>query len=567
MLMHQLAADAERILGELPPPMYDCKRVRWLVSLDVNGCLQGIVPLGMDEKGKHRGLLMEVPFVKRTSGIRPILLADTPAYTYGPPSSDKRAEAKHEAYLGLMRECAAATGNAEMSAVLNYLCSVGEEEGLPVSAGTGDIVTFEVAGARPIEDSAVKKFWRTKAGDSAGDSPTSRSCIICGSEAPIPEMPPVPVKGVPGSQSEMSLTGVNFVTGESYGLVRAENASICHICGERAGKTLNFLLRDSAHHVRVGPVAYVFWTKEDSPFDIATLMSAPREGDVRALLESAKAGRKSAEVQHDGFFAAALSANGGRVVVRKWISTTVPQVAANLARWFRLTGIVRPWGEDSAPLSTKGLAASIFLKPEDVTARVSTALMSAALDGGDPPFDLLRAALARCRVSTQRGGRVTHPQAALIKAVLVRRCNEQEEYMTTLECQEESPAYLCGRLFAVIESVQYAALGRVNATVADKFFSAASTAPATVFGKLLSDAQPHLAKLRKTREGAHVALQTRLEEIATRIGPSFPRILSIEEQGRFMLGYYHQRATDRADSRVARERKNGASDSEKEESK
>ena len=565
--MQQLAADAERILGELPPPMYDRKRVRWLVSIDANGGFLGIVPLGADVDGGHRGLFMEVPFMKRTSGVRPILLADTPAYTFGPPSSDVRAEAKHIAYVGLLRECAETTGSPAVSAVVHYLETAAVQDVLPEGVGEGDLITFDVAGSRPIEDETVKAFWARHASSPGGDPPTQRICTVCGSSTSIVEMPPVPVKGVPGSQPEMSLTGVNLVAAESYGLVRAGNSSICHVCGERTGKALNALLLDQSHHIRVGPVAYVFWARTDLSFDIATLLQSPREEDVKALLESAKSGRVSADVQHDGFYAAALSANGGRVVVRKWISATVQNAASSLARWFSLTDILDTWGDGGRPMSIKALAASMYLKPEDITARVSSALMAAALDGGALPFDFLRCVLVRCRVPHQRGGHVTHAQAALIKAVLMSRIPGREEHMSTLETQEESPAYLCGRLFAVIESVQYAALGRVNATVADRFFGSASTAPAMVFGKLLTDAQPHLAKLRKTREGAHAALQNRLEELATRIGPSFPKTLSVEEQGRFMLGYYHQRATDRAGSKAARERMNEVLESEKEETK
>ena len=126
--------------------------------------------------------------------------------------------------------------------------------------------------------------------------------------------------------------------------------------------------------------------------------------------------------------------------------------------------------------------------------------------------------------------------------------------MEELDPNRQEPAYLCGRLFAELEQVQKLAINP-KATIVDRYFGTASSAPATVFGTLLRGAQAHLGKLRKTREGAFYGLQERIEEILKGL-PAFPKTLALKEQALFSLGYYHQRAADRAAAKAAKENKN-----------
>lgn len=112
--------------------------------------------------------------------------------------------------------------------------------------------------------------------------------------------------------------------------------------------------------------------------------------------------------------------------------------------------------------------------------------------------------------------------------------------MVDLDPAQTDPAYLCGRLLAILDRIQQLAISP-NATIVDRFFGTASSAPATVYGRLVRGAQPHLAKLRKEKRGVYVNLERRLEEVMSGL-PTFPRTLSLEEQGLFVLGYYHERA-------------------------
>jgi CRISPR-associated protein Csd1 len=169
---------------------------------------------------------------------------------------------------------------------------------------------------------------------------------------------------------------------------------------------------------------------------------------------------------------------------------------------------------------------------------VSRALVRTALTRAPLPYDLLYQAVRRCRA--EQG--VTRPRAALIKMVLLSQRQEfQEEDMVELDESNRDSAYVCGRLLAVLEQAQRAALPGVNETIVDRFYGTASSAPASVFGRLLRGVQPHLARLERDRRGAWVGIQKRLEEVQSHLS-GFPKTLTLEQQGLFALGYYHERA-------------------------
>jgi CRISPR-associated protein Csd1 len=147
---------------------------------------------------------------------------------------------------------------------------------------------------------------------------------------------------------------------------------------------------------------------------------------------------------------------------------------------------------------------------------------------------------------------VTRPRAALIKLVMTTQGFIKEDQMVHLQTDRPEAAYHCGRLLAVLESIQREAIGRnINTTIVDRFYGTASTAPASVFGRLVRGAQPHLSKLKgneNTRAAGH-ALENRLTEIMSALD-TFPHTLKLQHQGLFALGYYHQRAHDRAQARA-----------------
>lgn len=579
MLLQKLKEYAESgRVAEMAPSGYVETPIRYLIELDAAGRLLGVIDQGQGTSAREKaGKRLFAPTVVRTVGVKAKLLADIGEYVLGlarDPAKQGRVDQAHRAFVALVHGCAAATGEPTVQAIQTFLddgADLGDLRPIDYDPGLG--ITFRVDGILPIELPSVRAFWANdSADDVSGDadaglvgaqSDRATQCLVCGELRPPMKVLAYKWKGIPGGQtSGLALISANADAFESFGLEQSLIAPTCAACGELFSKAANDLLANTATRVRVGPVAYIFWTREKSAFSWATMFTDPGPEQVKALLTAAQRGQVGAvalDAERQGrFYAAAFSASGARVVVRDWLDTTVGEAQDHLARYFRLQTIVGLDGAEAPPLKLVALAGATVRELKDLTARTTKTLLSTALGGGPVPKDLLFEAVRRCRAV----GEVTRPQAALIKMVLLSEREQRLEGSVTegefvrLDPGNQTPAYLCGRLLTVLESIQRAALGDVNATIVDRYFGTASSAPAAVFGKLLRGAQPHLSKLRRDRPGSYRALQQRLEEVQAGL-QGFPKTLSLTDQGLFALGYYHQRAADRAGAAAARARREG----------
>jgi CRISPR-associated protein Csd1 len=554
MLLKELAAYFDR-LENTAPPMYQKTRIRWLVDLDSTGKLQGFVTTSSGQsKGKDRGKEFFAPHVGRSSGAFAKLLTDNGEYVLGiarPKSKPARVAQCHQLFVQQVAQCAEATGEPSVTAVSRFLDEWrAEAGGVPADFDPADVLTFRVEGRLPMDLSSVRAYWAARAKPSSTEGENAQAsgamqCLVCGELRPPVKRLPFKIKGIPdGQMSGNALISANSPAFESYGLEASLIAPTCQECGEHFSKAANALLEDASTRLRIPPLVYIFWTREDVAFNPARLLSDPQPEEVKALLESAWTGnRAAAQVTDSLFYAAAFSASGARVAVRDWIDTTVRRAATSLARYFALQRLVDWDGASGKPLGLYALAASTVRDAKSLAPYVPQDLLHIALKGGPLPMDLLFQAARRNHADQA----VTRPRAALIKMVLLSQHPgfSREDSMERLDPSNQNPAYLCGRLMGVLESVQRAALGDVGANVTARYFGTASSAPASVFGTLLRGAQHHLDRLRKERRGTYEALQRRLEEVTEGL-PLFPKVLTLEEQGLFSLGYYHQRAGDRA---------------------
>ena len=174
---------------------------------------------------------------------------------------------------------------------------------------------------------------------------------------------------------------------------------------------------------------------------------------------------------------------------------------------------------------------------EQVAPDTPSRLVHAAIYGGPISDSILMACLRRLRAEGSAGFRT--PRMALIKLTLLRRNIPVTE---TLNPDDNHPAYVCGRLMAVFEQIQYAALGDVNANVTDKFFGSFSAAPAMILGRLQIGARQHLRKIRGEKPGFAYTLDKLLTEVSSQLVSPPKGKLSLHDQARFALGYYHQKA-------------------------
>lgn len=575
MLLERLREYADR-LDDLPPPMYQPTPVRYVLALDSQGRQLG-EPVDTKTENDKRGKVRFAPHVKRTVAIAPKLLVDTAEYTLGigrEGGKPERVRVQHERFTALTRHCAEQTNEPSVWAVVRFIEALGDTPDLvalrlPHDFDPGANVTFEVDGVYPFMLPSVQAYWAQVASIPA-DSPVMQ-CLVCGELRPPVERLPIAIKGIPGGQTAgMALISANARAFESYGLEASLIAPTCEDCGQRFGNALNDLLRRDSTHLYASPLVYVFWTAEQVNAPIGSLLSGADDEDVKRFLTSPwRDAPEGARLDASAFFAAALSASGARVVLRDWLQTTLHDARDHLARYFALqqlrdlyTGKLRYF-----PLYMLARAtANSKSQREQPPAQVVQTLLRFAVGGGPLPDWMLYQVVRRTRA--EQG--VTSAQAALIKMVLLGgdvvsvpgavgvdgidwadgTTDERNDMRSTsslaeLDLEARDAAYLCGRLLAELESLQRRALGGVNATIVDRYFGTASSAPALVFGRLLRGSQPHLSKLRREQENVYRAYDARLQEILRHLG-DFPATLTLRDQARFALGYYHQKASHTA---------------------
>lgn len=545
MLLQRLVEYAEGRL-DLPPPLYSEAPVRYIIDLDGDGRLLGLSDTAEPKDPKRRrGVPRLVPQVTRTSGILPLLIADKADYVLGvvkEGGKQERVAAAHQAYRTLLDRCAAATALPELHAIQRFLDQEREALVLPEDFDPGATLTFRVDYQFPTSHPAVQAFWASEHLPKDESAPVMQ-CIVCGQQRPVLRSLQGTIKGIPGGQpSGTALISANAEAFESYGLKNSLVAPTCARCGERFTKALNSLLAGEDSRLSVAGSVFVFWTRVEQPFAFGRMLSKPEAQDVQALLDSLRSGRERPALDDSTFYAIALSASGGRAVVRDWIDTTVREAHEALARWFRLQKIVDYSGNVGPPLGIYGVAGATVRDLKDLPVTTTRALLRAALVQTPLPMDLLAQALRRNRAEQK----VTRQRAALIKLVILSHAPpSEEETMIDLEARHDSAAYQCGRLLAVLEEIQRQAIPNLNAGIVDRFYGTASANPIAVFPRLVRGAMPHLAKLRRDKPGAYVALQRRMETILATL-PDYPTTLALRDQGLFSLGYYHQRAHDRA---------------------
>jgi len=553
MFLEQLSEFASQMT--LPPPMYQTTPIRYELRIDAQGNYVGIVEL-VDEKNRA-SISLPAPSCKRASNIRPKLLVDNGEYTLGirrETSNPRRVQEQHIAYIEQIRECAGITREPSVIAVARFLQALDvaqvlkDKPDLDQSAN----IAFRVDDIYPFELDSVKRYWAKKAA-AAGEGGLLMQCLVCGEMRSPVERLPIVIKGIPGGVSTgLTLISANADAFESYGLAASLIAPTCESCGERFGNALNELLRRKNTHYILQSLAYIFWVRDPAAADLPMQDILNAEPDhVKNLLKSAKRGKiESTYIDKTAFYAATLSASGARVVLRDWIETTVGTVRDHLIRYFTLQEIQ----DNTGTLCYFSLPSLINAainrdSQEKAPAQVGQALMRLALHGGQLPSSLLYRVICRIRAT-----RKVHPaQAALIKMVLLSKRetqitdHERGHDMTTTNEDCTDTAYLCGRLLAQLDYIQYRALGKVNATIVDRFYGTASTAPAVVFPRLIRGARPHLSTIRQKQAHPGIGyldyLDRELTKLVYTLPPSLPRILTLEQQSMFAIGFYHQRAS------------------------
>lgn len=471
----------------------------------------------------------------------------------------------------------------------------------------GRTITFQVGATShhvfvegsPLRDYWKKQFNRERFVESPAESTARRgACLVTGAEdVPIAEVHRTLIKGVPGLPPIGGyLVSFDEMTPSlrSYGFEKGWNAPVSEDAAAAYALGLNDILAQRGLRVKIGGAVLVGWVKFDAEAASAELdreageavfdlFNIPTADAIAKFFEAFASGKFAHAVPFGRYRSLTLAANGGRVVVRRWLDKPLGETIEAVKAWFDdleveaiavprkvekpakrtaakevAPAAVAPAAFVSSPFSIDNLAATTARVRSEVQTTTYDALYRAALDPACfNPMSLLPPVLQRLKIAAAERGsgvRFDTSRFALIKLILKRSGDQPMPVERTL-CETNDRAYNCGRLLAVLDDLQRAAQGQVGADIVSRFYGAASTYPNNVFGRMLDLAKAHEKKLKKSadpgKRNKGWALVSRVKDITSLFLPEagsdvaeFPSILTPKEQGRFALGFHQQKAAD-----------------------
>lgn len=572
--------------GEAEMPGWTRAKLSFCLTLSPEGEPRGVMDLRLPRGRKLEPRMLAVPDGGgRTSGVKSCFLWDKTAYAFGRTADPKKNPAReHAAFRQLHAERLVGTQDAGLLALLRFLetWDPARYDALDHAAEMLDAnIVFRLDGE--LDFLHERPAARALVGAAAAHDVPTGFCLVTGEEAPLARLHPgFKVEGAQSSGA--ALVSFNADAFTSYGQQQGANAPTSESAAFRYGAALSRMLdRGSVNRLPrpVGDTTLVFWADaadvEQEPAAQAAeeLMAAffeppaattdptklaedaPAAKRLSDALAKLAAGRPVAELDPrldpgTRFFVLGLAPNAGRLSVRIWEEGRFEGFAHRLAQHhadLRIEPEPFLWGA-AGPSVQRLLARTTAVqeKFENIPPQLAGEVLRAILSGTPYPRTLLAAALMRLRAGADPD---TGWHAAAIRAVLTRehRLLRKEDVPVALDRDYPNAAYQLGRLFAMIEIAQRMALGKLNAPVRDRYFGAASATPATVFPLLIRGMQNHLAKLRKEGKGGWV--EREMDEIIGALSPEWPRSLPLTEQGRFAVGYYHQRKARVGDKTIA----------------
>ena len=560
---------------ELPQDGYSVvNNVGWNLVLHADGSISAILPHVKDvvvgKKTKTVGLDETFPFRKSIHGIAAETIDHREKYLFG-LEWDKEAQALvagkkaieafekcrevNLAFLdGLSDPLVAAycaflrRWQPERETQNAFLTTLGK-----AYQGAKFVITLYGAETQPLNSlPSVCKKWERSLEPSPEDEKDAviGQCAVSGKTGPLARLHDS-ISGIKGGLAEVSLVCFNKPAFESYGRKQSYNSSISVESMKKYTKALKYLVSSSKHKQIIDDMTILFWANtagaEDPYLNVFSFAVFPsQEGlsdeDLKSVFIRLAAGKMSDLAGIDvttQFYVLGIKPNSSRLSVKIFERNSFGKMMRNVAKHCRDMS----FSPEDRQLSLWEIdwALQSPLTNEAVDPALQAKLLLAVIKGTPYPQSMLTTAVRRCKTDHDDAKKkfyaVSSTRARIIKACLIRKNIISEGEYNMLQENSTDTAYNLGRLFAVLEKVQTEALGDINATIKDKYFSSACATPYLVFPRLLKLAQPHLAKLD---DGNRIYKDKLMQEILSKID-GFPKTCDTQRQGMFILGYYQQK--------------------------
>ncbi len=565
MILHALTQYYQRKAesdGGVAPEGFENKEIPFIIVIDKQGKFIQLEDTRELKNKKKVARTFLVPKGLGRSGSKSYevsnLLWDHYGYVlaYAGEKGQEQADKQHVSFTANVNELKQALpDDAGVAAVAAFLASAEEKSKVMQAANWAECAKVKGCNLSfRLVDEAVDLVCQSKlvqvyvsqANQAQSDNIPKGICLVTGNLAPIARLHNA-IKGV--MPKPAPFTSVNLSASESYG---KEQGFIFPV-GEQAmfeyTTALNTLLAGE-NRFRIGDVTAICWSTKPTTLEetLASLISGGGKDNpdahidaVKSLYKSLYNGQYQKPDGKEKFYLLGLSPNSARIVVRFWHETTVAALSESIAVWYDDLQMVR--GENSPypeymPLPR--LLGNLVLdgKMENLSSDLIAQVTDAALNNRVLPVSLLQAALRRNKAEQK----ITYGRASLLKAYINRairagRLKNMKELTMSLDRNRQDIGYVLGRLFAVLEKTQAEANPGLNATIADRYFGSASSTPIAVFGTLMRLLPHHLNKLEF--EGRAVQLQWEIRQILEYC-QRFPNHLNLEQQGLFVIGYYHE---------------------------
>lgn len=582
---------------EIAPPGYGASPVSFALNLSREGELLDILPFttkyldGKKERERNYRRMNVPEQVKRSVNVAANFMCDNAAYVLGLTGKAAKdsdyARKRFEAFRKLNVKILSEADSPVARAVISFLNTHAPQsaQAHPVIARQlqtlleGGNLIFQVEGTYALNDPKIKRAWEDY---KFGQADTEMQCLVTGEVEPIARLHP-DIKGVWDAQTKgASLVSFNLNAFTSYGREKGTNSPVSRRVASGYGVALNYLLsnQNPNRKIHLGDTTVVYWAESQNKTYAKTFAFLINPEFAQAQPSDDQRPRKEAEatiasiagkvqkgqpldlasLQQDldpdtRFYVLGLAPNASRLAVRFFLTEPFGKFVERIVSHCEGMKIQKEFPDQPDYISPYRLLAEC-VSPK-VTQRdqelksswglLGGALMRSILTGAPYPEGLYYAILNRIRHDSDEEGKsrkINYVRAAFIKAHLLRKYRRQpqnpfkEVLQMSLNESYTHPAYVLGRLFAVLEKVQQEAIGNVNAGIKDRYFTSACATPAGVFPTLLRLSQ-HWTSKAEFGYASDRRIQDLLQLLPAK---PFPTRLTLDEQGIFILGYYHQRA-------------------------